>query len=773
MNTSKFLLLAALFGALFMVVPATAFVPTFTGNAETDFPAVPGVLIIPDPGGQEIIVGGAPPGTISGWDIKDLRLAYDNVNDILYVGVNSYGIVGDADGDGDPGHETWGGGTDWPDLESTETVAVYFDLDMVGPFSMSTSWDVIVGVGSDMIFSDFGIYNTLTSSNPSSNFGTQITGHDGLTPTNPSAASPDWEFSITNFSSLLQDSAKATPDIDPGSFRVGAFMGSIEDGSIGEDYIYYHQIPSTITTVTPTASAIIEGGTVSLDITEENDSTAVRGEILGPLGPTIAMPYSFFPAAVAVTQNGSPIAASPLGAPPDSGDTANTSVLDIGETWVWTVSSDAITAGTTFVARGSGTGPIGFVHTYVEDSDEEAQADVDVLSTDVGISADPTSVQCDETSDLTVTEHNDGTADLTSPQVIVTKNGGAFATLGTGGTPPDSGDTSDPGVLNAGETWVWTISSGILDTATNVFVATGSAHYDGTTVDENNDADEQAEVTVTWTCFHPDTTVDIKANGSDGPIMVCEGDHVTLSICEDNSGDVELTDVHVEFSVDGVITALNPPLDKDNPTLTGDDGDGVMQDDETWCWTVMVTPTASTTIYDAIGHGLDPSGNDVTFPAVQTEYDDVEVDTQPCGGEGCTPGFWKNNAKNWEANAWCADYDPDQSFSSVFGVTIKIFTGGNPKSSSNYITNPSLYEALGANGGGINALARDAVAALLNTCSDCVQYAYSDVGELITDVHDAILAGDAAIDALHVELDGYNNAGCPIDQHGRCSHPID
>jgi hypothetical protein len=225
--------------------------------------------------------------------------------------------------------------------------------------------------------------------------------------------------------------------------------------------------------------------------------------------------------------------------------------------------------------------------------------------------------------------------------------------------------------------------------------------------------------------------------------------------------------------VDGVITALNPPLDKDNPTLTGDDGDGVMQDDETWCWTVMVTPTASTTIYDAIGHGLDPSGNDVTFPAVQTEYDDVEVDTQPCGGEGCTPGFWKNNAKNWEANAWCADYDPDQSFSSVFGVTIKIFTGGNPKSSSNYITNPSLYEALGANGGGINALARDAVAALLNTCSDCVQYAYSDVGELITDVHDAILAGDAAIDALHVELDGYNNAGCPIDQHGRCSHPID
>ena len=803
MKTSKLFLLVTFALTLFMIVPAMAFVPTFTGNVETDFPAGPGVLIVVDPGGQEVSVTGQPGGGLtpgSGWDIKDLRLAYDNVNDILYVGLNSYNIVGDADGDGDPGNETWGGGTDFADLASSETVAVYFDLDMVGPFSMSNSWDVIVGVGGDMIFSDFGIYNTRLSGSPTSNFqfpastypNGKISGHDGLTPTNPSASSPDWEFSITDFSTLLQDSAIGVPDVDPGSFRVGAFMGSIEDGAIGEDYIYYHQVPSTITTITPSADAVIEGGTVNLVVTEENDSEAFSGELAGP---SVPQPYAFFPATVAVTQNGSPISGSPFGTPADSGDAANASVLDIGETWTWgtstTITSAQINASTTFVAHGNGTGPQGFVHTYVQDADEEAQVDVEVLSTDVGITADPEAVECDETFDLTVTEENDGSANLTNVSVVVNDGTTDIATLIA---PPTSGDTDADSELDPGETWTWdaTTVAALNDigplSADTTYTATGSADYDDgvnpvITVTYPGDLDEQASVTVTWACA--DTVIDIKANGSDGPITVCEDETVTLTICEENIGDVDLTGPYVELYAG---TTLVGTYDDSSAEFTGGDTDGDSELDadtpgETWCWDVDVVVTDPTTTFSAIAYGYingilvtwceTPASPPADTICDQDERDEVVVNTEECGGEGCTPGFWKNNAEKWGAIAWVG-YSPDDSFSSVFGVVITIFTGGNPNKSSSYITDPTLLEALGANGGGINALARHAVAALLNTSSPCVQYAYSSVSALIADVYDAIVSGDEeAIQSLHEDLAYYNEAGCPVNQHGECSHPID
>jgi hypothetical protein len=216
-------------------------------------------------------------------------------------------------------------------------------------------------------------------------------------------------------------------------------MGSIEDGAIGEDYIYYHQVPSTIVTIDPTPDTVIDGGTVNMVVTEENDSEAFSGELAGP---SVPQPYGFFPAQVAVTQNGSPIAASPLGALADSGDAVNPGVLDIGETWIWgtvtTITSDQITAATTFVARGSGTGPQGFVHTFEEDPDEEATAQVEFLSTDVGITADPISVSCDDPFDLIVTELNDGSAPLTNVSVVVNDGTSDIATL----TAPPTVETS-------------------------------------------------------------------------------------------------------------------------------------------------------------------------------------------------------------------------------------------------------------------------------------------------------------------------------------------
>jgi len=80
---------------------------------------------------------------------------------------------------------------------------------------------------------------------------------------------------------------------------------------------------------------------------------------------------------------------------------------------------------------------------------------------------------------------------------------------------------------------------------------------------------------------------------------------------------------------------------------------------------------------------------------------------------------------------------------------------------------PTLLEALDANGGGLNALARHAVAALLNIANPNIGYGIGSEVALITMVHDAIVSGDEAqIEALHMMLADYNEAGCPINQRG-------
>lgn len=74
------------------------------------------------------------------------------------------------------------------------------------------------------------------------------------------------------------------------------------------------------------------------------------------------------------------------------------------------------------------------------------------------------------------------------------------------------------------------------------------------------------------------------------------------------------------------------------------------------------------------------------------------------GPEGRTPGYWKNHTLAW------TDYSPDDSFSGVFGI-LSVQEEGL-----------TLEDALNLNGGGINALSRHAVAALLNASDPDINY---------------------------------------------------
>jgi hypothetical protein len=570
-----------------IAVPAMAANPTpFTGDVEADFTG-PGILIVPDPQGDVGLPVEAPGGTQSGWDIKGLRLTYDDGTDTLFVGINAYAIAGDAEGNGNPGTSAqWlldNGGEDLPNFEQTECFAVYFDLDQNG------SYDVIAGVSGDTDLSGFRVASTLgVPGNPAYNFGAEIPGHEGSV-----VAGPDIEFEILNFSTLPGHD-------DVAGFKVTGFMGSQQDNGIGEDFVVYSQSPSTITTISSSASSVVAGGTVDLTITEENDGTV-----------NLTSPQ------VTVTQQGALLAT--LTAPPDTGDTDIDGVLDAGETWTWTITSNVLTADPTlFVASGSGNGPADIPVTYPDDPDEQDDVEVDILypSTITTIEASPAGpVVIGATVDLTVTEENDGEVPLTSPHVEVMQGAAMLADLMAA---PDSGDLNTDGILDPGETWSWTITSDPLTVNPTTFTATGY----GTdpilnVITYPGDADEMDSVDVG--VLTPSTITTIASSDT----IVLPNDTVDLTVTEENDGQVPLTSPHVEVMQGAAMLAdlMGPPDSGDLNT------DGILDPGETWSWTIPSNPiTVDPTMFTATGYGTDPILNVITYPDDPDEMDTVEVE---------------------------------------------------------------------------------------------------------------------------------------------------
>jgi hypothetical protein len=136
------------------------------------------------------------------------------------------------------------------------------------------------------------------------------------------------------------------------------------------------------------------------------------------------------------------------------------------------------------------------------------------------------------------------------------------------------------------------------------------------------------------------------------------------------------------------------------------------------------------------------------IPAI-SHYNFCYSPPPPSGGaEGCTPGYWRNHVDRWEGAATSDDFD------ATFGVDL-------------FEPNITLGAAIWATGGGADALARHATAALLNSFGgvpnadgELVNYAYT-TAEVIQMVQDAVANG--TIDATKDLFDAANNAGCPLE----------
>jgi hypothetical protein len=113
----------------------------------------------------------------------------------------------------------------------------------------------------------------------------------------------------------------------------------------------------------------------------------------------------------------------------------------------------------------------------------------------------------------------------------------------------------------------------------------------------------------------------------------------------------------------------------------------------------------------------------------------------PQGGEGCTPGYWKQSQ---HFQYWMG-YSPNQSFITAFG--------------ENAFPGKSLMNVLNSNGGGLKALGRHAVAALLNASNPNINYAFTKT-EVIDAFRDVYPGTANEYEDLKDTFEDENQRGC-------------
>jgi len=168
-------------------------------------------------------------------------------------------------------------------------------------------------------------------------------------------------------------------------------------------------------------------------------------------------------------------------------------------------------------------------------------------------------------------------------------------------------------------------------------------------------------------------------------------------------------------------------------------------------------PVAGQFFFEGIIDEVEIFDRALTQPEIQAIF---EADSGGKCKEGCSSGFWKNDAKRG-ANNWPAGTSPGDDFETEIGVLVDDLRVKGPTGTMGTGDEPTLLGALNAKGGNINALARELAAALVNIRDDTFAYPLSEVDLL------ALFAGvdqsdNAQIEELRAKLFELNHAGCPL-----------
>ncbi len=114
------------------------------------------------------------------------------------------------------------------------------------------------------------------------------------------------------------------------------------------------------------------------------------------------------------------------------------------------------------------------------------------------------------------------------------------------------------------------------------------------------------------------------------------------------------------------------------------------------------------------------------------------------GGQGCTPGYWK---QSHHFDSWTAPYTPNTLFSNVF---------------ENAFPGKTLLQVLWQGGGGLKALGRHTVAALLNAASPNADYDFS-TNDVINMFNDVYPGSKQDYNSVKNTLENFNEQVCPLN----------
>ena len=304
--------------------------------------------------------------------------------------------------------------------------------------------------------------------------------------------------------------------------------------------------------------------------------------------------------------------------------------------------------------------------------------------------------------------------------VVVTDDAGTPGIVGDDFAPTfTGGDSNGNGMLDPGETWTYP-AAGIIPAGLYLNVARVQGLQGGITVREDDVAHAfgsapGVSIAKALNALNPLAPTELE--DADGPLTpeLLAGATVVFTYLVRNTGNIR------------VLVDKSTGLVDDHGTLglTGDDftgvyvsgdvnGDGWLDLGETW---LFRSPTL------VVSGGSYTNTGTVTGTEPRTAQtvtaSDIARYFGRTGAEGLTPGFWKTNVDTKNAIAWprtsdgALVLDPLQPVSSLFAGLPPIYA------------NLTLAEGLGVGGGGIEALLRHAIAAVLNATHPWVAYPLS------------------------------------------------
>jgi hypothetical protein len=340
---------------------------------------------------------------------------------------------------------------------------------------------------------------------------------------------------------------------------------------------------------------------------------------------------------------------------PLDGDDPGNGILEVGETWTWTITGVELNQDVVIIAKGHGLDSLENDVTHPEYPRERSRIVVETIDPDTETCISTTedepaiTIRKGDTVDLLVTESNTGDDPITSPSVTVYDADDLVTplyVLDKASTYYVEGDINDNGILdpddpmtagNEGEDWIWIIIDVPIDGNTT-FVAFGDGLDSlGNNVNyENGYEDERDQIGID--VVDPDTQVCLTVCPC--PLAehtIYEGDELFLTISETNTGDEALNNPYIwvaGLNSEGLVIDLNTDdaemdgwlLDKAD-LASGDTNDNDILDiGETWIWTIDEVVVQEDVTLVVKGHGTSPGlEEDITYPEYPHERDAAYV----------------------------------------------------------------------------------------------------------------------------------------------------